>query len=92
VDFVQTLSCNGFVTSPRLCERRRRSAKSAEPLLFPTFPYFFLPNARSVAGELVLIEAGPGRGFLNRPASANAGRIGSGGVALRASTPATRGL
>jgi len=47
---------------------------------------FSEPDARSVPGELVLIEAGSGRGFLTRPASVNAGRIGSGGVALRAST------
>src|SRR5271157_4700761 len=47
---------------------------------------FSEPDARSVPGELVLIEAGSGRGFLTRPASVNAGRIGSGGVAFRAST------
>jgi hypothetical protein len=87
-------SCASVVTRkrPSLNRALRTQASWREKRRTSTFSYFFLPNARSVAGELVLIEAGPGRGFLNRPASANAGRIGSGGVALRASTPATRGL
>src|SRR5208282_2752421 len=32
--FVQALSCNGLVTSPGRCDRRRRRAKTAKPRTF----------------------------------------------------------
>ena len=75
-----SISQDGFCTTSLVqwsCDLARPLRTQASSCENSKTSNFSEPDARSVAGELGLIEAGSGRGFLTRLASVNAARIGS---------------